>query len=85
MDFSLWWKISRLLLRTRLRRLHHDNEDGPRRGEDVGLGIVSEKVEPPSWYPTRSPPMKGTASEESDGSETLTIPQTHGTSHIHVF
>jgi hypothetical protein len=38
--------------------------------EDVELGTVSEKVEPPLWYPTRSPPMKGTVSEESDGSET---------------
>ena len=38
--------------------------------EDVGLGIVQKKVEPPLWHPKRSSPMKRTVSEESDESET---------------
>ena len=38
--------------------------------EDVGLGIVSENVEPPLWQPKQSSPMKRRVSEESDRSET---------------
>jgi len=39
--------------------------------DDVGLGIVDEKPDPPLWYPKRSSsPMKRIASQESDTSST---------------
>ena len=39
--------------------------------DDVGLGIVDEKTDPPLWYPKRSSsPMKRIASQESDTSST---------------
>jgi hypothetical protein len=52
------------------QRTRSPTRPGSHDKEDVGLGIVAEKVDPPLWYPKGGSPVKRSVRSGSDGSET---------------